>query len=783
MCSRTDPISYASRPTVPRHQSPVICLLTLVVLSAGTLYAETHPAPFDEELLIPYSALKEVPSEYLTLSPRQIALSGSKQILPFVNSSSGSFTSLIVTNITDSRAEFSFTIRDLDGSPLEMPFRVGSPPRTEMGSGVDSATLAPYEQRTLFIRAQSPTRTGWIDFTSKPDASVVIGAYVITSQGIAKIDPSESYRSASVPADRIGDALDNTLFLINPSRTRAQSLTIRYLAEGIGCQGSANLDPLGQAPINIQRNLSCFDSSLGGVLEIEGEDEFSGFLFSEFEDFGLFTTSFIDRTTTPSGPSFGSATVGSLSYQVGTAISARVLPVASGGSSPLTYSLSPLVPGLSFSPSNRRLTGTPTTAGTYRMTYTVRDAGGDTDTLSFVLTVRDRATPPTPPVGPDAYTPLEHWTISDGTVRFSIFNSRQCLTISNLTLFGSTYSVHSSKWQTRADANSDWIDVANTGHTGGICAYSPTEPGQYRGVAEISVDGERGKYASSNVLTIGGGDQSPGGRPSFGSSTVANRIYTAGTTIATLRLPTATGGDGTLTYSLSPTVPGLTFSAATRSLFGRPSSAGAYTMTYTARDSDGDTATLRFTVTVRAGDLRPSFGSATVASQTYTTGESVVLRLPAATGGNGTLSYSLSPSVPGLTFFSNTRVLQGRPSSAGSYSMTFTVRDSDGDTATLRFTITVREQTNGGDGSGSGSGQQYEVGDTIRSMPTGFWFPSVTSAGSFQFSGGEVTITLRSGGYIQYASYRWTCGSSTGCEVENRVVQKGTIVESEAEDN
>ena len=49
-------------------------------------------------------------------------------------------------------------------------------------------------------------------------------------------------------------------------------------------------------------------------------------------------------------------------------------------------------------------------------------------------------------------------------------------------------------------------------------------------------------------------------------------------------------------------------------------------------------------------DTAPTF-AVTVADQTYTEGEAVSpLTLPEASGGNGTLSYSLAPTVPGLTF-------------------------------------------------------------------------------------------------------------------------------------
>ena len=101
-------------------------------------------------------------------------------------------------------------------------------------------------------------------------------------------------------------------------------------------------------------------------------------------------------------------------------------------------------------------------------------------------------------------------------------------------------------------------------------------------------------------------DRSVDSQPSFGAATVSNATYTAGGAISTLTLPAASGGDGTLTYSLSPSVPGLTFNATTRQLTGTPTAAGAHAMTYTVRDSDGDTASLSFTITVEDGGVSGS---------------------------------------------------------------------------------------------------------------------------------------------------------------------------------
>ena len=191
--------------------------------------------------------------------------------------------------------------------------------------------------------------------------------------------------------------------------------------------------------------------------------------------------------------------------------------------------------------------------------------------------------------------------------------------------------------------------------------------------------------------------------PTF-AVTVADQTYTEGEAVSPLTLPEASGGNGTLSYSLTPSVPGLTFTAATRALSGTPTTAGTYNMTYQAVDGDANTAvsdaaTLTFTITVQepeSPDTTPAFAD-TVHDQTYTEGVGIVpLALPEATGGNGTLSYSLTPTVPGLTFASATHTLSGTPTSTGTYDMTYQAADGDANTAvsdaaTLTFTITVQE--------------------------------------------------------------------------------------------
>ena len=84
-----------------------------------------------------------------------------------------------------------------------------------------------------------------------------------------------------------------------------------------------------------------------------------------------------------------SVKAGDLDFPSGQAIRPVELPPATGGSGALTYSLSPDVPGLTFDADDRTLSGTPTTAGTYAMTYAARDKNRKTGRLHFDINVAE----------------------------------------------------------------------------------------------------------------------------------------------------------------------------------------------------------------------------------------------------------------------------------------------------------------------------------------------------------------------------------------------------------
>ena len=94
-------------------------------------------------------------------------------------------------------------------------------------------------------------------------------------------------------------------------------------------------------------------------------------------------------TVVPDRPSFDNVSVPDQSYTEGTAITPLVLPKATGGNNPLTYTLTPSLPnGLTLNEVTRRLSGNPISPqAATRYTWTVTDADGDEATLTFTIAI------------------------------------------------------------------------------------------------------------------------------------------------------------------------------------------------------------------------------------------------------------------------------------------------------------------------------------------------------------------------------------------------------------
>ena len=102
--------------------------------------------------------------------------------------------------------------------------------------------------------------------------------------------------------------------------------------------------------------------------------------------------------------------------------------------------------------------------------------------------------------------PLDIWTVASGEVQFGTLSSTECIEVNDTTLVNaefaqSNYTVHASGWRQRDSEEGQWGLVAGSVRAGRVCAYEPAGMGQFRGVAEVTIDGARGFYSSS-VLSL-----------------------------------------------------------------------------------------------------------------------------------------------------------------------------------------------------------------------------------------------------------------------------------------
>ena len=354
---------------------------------------------------------------------------------------------------------------------------------------------------------------------------------------------------------------------------------------------------------------------------------------------------------------FGSESIANQSLIVGTAIN-LTLPEATGGEGTTTYSLSPTLPtGVTFTAGTRVLAGTPT--GRFSSTTFTYTATNGTESVSLTFTIAVTA----PAITFASTIAHQSWTV--GTAVSLILPTAS----GGVGTF--TYSLSPTL-------------PAGVTFTAGTRALAgnPTERFSSASFTYTATDAEGITHTQTFTLLVTA--------PAITfASTIASQAWEVGTAVS-LTLPTATGGVGTLTYTLTGTLPdGVTFTPGTRALAGTPTGRfSSASFTYTATDAEGVAHTQSFAIVVTADAI--AFAS-TIANQTWTVGTAVSLTLPTASGGVGTFTYSLSPTLPaGVTFTAGTRVLAGNPTAAlSSATFTYTATDAEGIAQTQTFTIVV----------------------------------------------------------------------------------------------
>ena len=327
-----------------------------------------------------------------------------------------------------------------------------------------------------------------------------------------------------------------------------------------------------------------------------------------------------------------SETVRDQTYTEGGVIPELVLPAATGGKPPYDYALTPGLPqGLTFDPSTRIVSGTPTSiTGRTSYVYSATDAAANTANIRFSIEI-----------------------IRSGLALVE--------TVEDLTI-------------TTADDVSGLMLPAATGGTPPYTySLSPDLPaGLSFDASARTINGTPEQATARTLYTYTVTDASSVERAlefyleiltAFTiAGTVTDQEFIVEIPIQPVVLPGADGGVAPYSYSLSPDLPtGLSFDASTRTIDGTPESITSETeYTYTASDAESREESLQFSIAVVAPALTLM---GTVEDQTFRQGVTITaVVLPGAAKGVHPFKYSVEPELPaGLSFDTDTRTLKGTP--------------------------------------------------------------------------------------------------------------------------
>lgn len=357
----------------------------------------------------------------------------------------------------------------------------------------------------------------------------------------------------------------------------------------------------------------------------------------------------------------------------------------------LTYSVGTLPSGISFNPANRTFSGTPTVLGNHSLTVTVSDGNGGTRSTSFTLSVVNN--PPQYNGGLVTRTPLEgsaiSWTLPGGTftdangdgLGYTLMVERP----GYYEGYTGPFNEPLERWVEPVWLAASAAGLSINGSNGTISGTATPMSLPNKAVGDprafsyrVKIIGSDGSAAVEGIFDVAL-NRAPAPQAISNSSIRQNVAWST-------TLPVFVDSDA-LTYTVSGLPPGLSFNPGNRVVSGTPSTAGTYTVTYTANDGRGGVGSTSFVVTVYANSapVAPA-----VSNLSGTTGTAFSTLLNAFTDANhDTLVYTATGLPPGLSFNASTRVISGTPTTAGTYTVTYTANDSMGGVTATSFQITV----------------------------------------------------------------------------------------------
>jgi Putative Ig domain len=351
------------------------------------------------------------------------------------------------------------------------------------------------------------------------------------------------------------------------------------------------------------------------------------------------------------------------------------------------------------------ITGTPTTAGSYSVVITAKDSAGNTASATFTITIGGAVS-------------ITTTSLPNGIVGAAYA----------ATQLGATGGAGTPYTWTWAAGSGSSLPAGLNLSTGGLITGTPTTAGTSN--VDVTAKDSAGNTASTTLTIVI--------EPTLSITTATLPTGYVGTDYPQITL-VATGGTGsgytwTWAAATGSSLPaGLNLST-TGVITGTPTTAGTYSVVFTATDSASHKATAALTIVVNAGV------SVTTASlPAGYVGSAYTQTTLAATGGAGspytwTWAAAAGSSLPGGLNLSGAGVLTGTPTTSGSYSVVITAKDSARNTGSMTFTITV-----------TGA-----VSITTTSLPTGYQGTAYTS-----------TQLAATGGAGTPYTWTWVAGSGS----------------------
>jgi len=351
-----------------------------------------------------------------------------------------------------------------------------------------------------------------------------------------------------------------------------------------------------------------------------------------------------------------------------------------GGYGTLTYSISPAlgVTGLTFDTTTGVISGTPTstkTLTTYTVTVTDQSTTPQTANAQFTLSVSAAALSTNVDISPvSLYKGVP--TALTSSIGYKPVSAKDGFGTYSYAISGNTLptglSFSTSNGVITGTANTL---MASPGNTFTVTVTDQTTPVNQTSSKDfvLIVSEPEALVLTNNETGI--------------------RYLTRGTS-TTFTPATASGGYGTYTFSISPSLPSsLIFNTNNGTISGTPANSNTSTVTYnvTVTDQASQTQNTNFSIVINTPTY---FKLSTTPAQSVIKGVPIISFAPIlVSGGDPAYTYSVtSGSLPtGLSLNSSTGYLSGTPTVAAANTFTITVTDQTSQNLTQNCTVTVSE--------------------------------------------------------------------------------------------